>query len=152
MMPNSGILEYCSSPFSSKSFVLPKMTRSITSRLLEACQHASRRSAVDRHSQPRQWHSSTLMSASPKAHVCCNVWSVQDEFIRLLKNLRISVSRCIAQSHWLPRFDRLAVEMHIFGRCTGKAAVRAIQPQELLHCSWNQRLVVSQSSLQLLIV
>ena len=145
MMPNSGILEYCSSPSSSKSFVLPKMTRSITSRLLEACQHASRILPMDRdrHLQPREWHPSTLMSASPKAHVCCNVWSVQDGFIRLPKNLRISVSRCIAQSHWLPLFDRLAVEMHIFGRCTGKAAVRAIQPQDLLHCSSDQRLVIS---------
>jgi hypothetical protein len=145
MMPNSGILEYCSSPFSSKSFVLPKMTRSITSRLLQACQHASRISPMDRdrHLQPREWHPSTLMSASSKAHVCCNIWSVHNEFIRSLKNLRISVSRCIAESDRLPRSYRFAVEMYVFGGCAGEAAVRAIQPQELLHCSWDQRLVIS---------
>lgn len=92
------------------------------------------------------------MLAPSEAHVRCGVGPTEDEFIRPIKNFRITICGCIAQRHRLPWFYGLAMQVHVLGGCTCEAAVRTVQSQELLHRCRNKRLVFTEFLLQVLVL
>jgi hypothetical protein len=64
--------------------------------------------------------------ASPEAHVRRGVRPAENELIGSVKNLRITVSGCIAQRDWLSWLDSLAMELHIHGCRARKASIWAV--------------------------
>jgi hypothetical protein len=135
IMPSSGIREYWSAPATSKSFVFRRMTRSMTSKLLQVCQYMPQDLAARyMYSQSSKRHSGAPMLAPSKAHMCCRIWPTHDEFIRVIENIWIAVGGCVAQCDRFSWSDCFSVEMHVFGSRACESSIWAIQSEELFHC------------------
>lgn len=88
------------------------------------------------------------MPSPAETYMSCDIWSVQDELVRVLEHLRVAVRRGIVQRDGLAGSYGLSVELDLLRRRTRKASVGSIQPKELFHSCGYERLVVAEARLE----
>lgn len=118
IIPSSGIRVYSNGPSTSKLLVRFRINQSavlialygrsnsqISASSTSLYGYPWKKGADDL--QSCRWHSGTSTPSSPKLHVHGNVRSVENEFVRGVKNVRISICRGIDEGYGLSRLDSL---------------------------------------------
>lgn len=100
---------------------------------------------------PRQRHSCTPMPPSSKTEMRGEIFSVQDELIRVWKYQRVAVGSRVRKGNWFSWVDLSAMQRNRSGCCAREASIWGVEAYELLRCGRNQAEVRSQLCLKLLV-